>query len=124
MSRIPARNWWTKTSLELTKGKHYRFTATGSWKDAKYTCSATGYSEAKLDRWSWLKRDPNALWFSLIGQIDQKRWTQFDIGHLLENNLTYTAVESGTLYCFANDVWFMYFNNSGSVELSVTEVEH
>jgi hypothetical protein len=32
---------------------------------------------------------------------------------------TYTATEEGKLYCFANDLWRFYFNNSGLVKLAV-----
>ena len=29
---------------------------------------------------------------------------------------TYAATENGKLYCFANDLWRLYFNNSGLVK--------
>jgi len=32
---------------------------------------------------------------------------------------TYTATADGELYCFANDLWRFYFNNSGVVKLAV-----
>jgi hypothetical protein len=35
---------------------------------------------------------------------------------------TYTAPEDGKLYCFANDLWRFYFNNSGMVKLTVNRL--
>jgi hypothetical protein len=43
----------------------------------------------------------------------------FDIGHLIETDSVYTASATGVLYCFANDVWFMYWNNKGFIDLQV-----
>ncbi len=34
----------------------------------------------------------------------------------------FRARRDGKLSCFANDVWFMYFNNKGSVEITVEEL--
>jgi hypothetical protein len=70
-----------------------------------------------------MRRFPEAKWFSLIGSIEKKKNTFFDIGRLIEENGIFTATTSGNLECFANDVWFMYWNNKGAIELEVIELK-
>ena len=72
-----------------------------------------------FERWS---RKPFAKWFSVIGQMDDRKDTMFDIGKHIEDNATYEATESGVLHCFANDLWFMYWSNTGAINLRVEEV--
>ena len=48
--------------------------------------------------------------------------TQFDIGKLLEPAISYQSESTGKLNCFANDLWFMYWNNWGSIDLRVEEL--
>ena len=109
------------TGIQLVKGKKYSFSAEGTWYDAKIPSSATGYERKKLALFKPLRRAPKSKWFSVIGNVDKNRATFFDIGQLIENRGTYTAVSSGELFCFANDIIFMYGNNSGSVDLIVEE---
>ena len=110
------------TGIQLVKGKKYRFSAKGTWYDAKIPSPPTGYELRRLALFKPLRRVPKAKWFSVIGNIDKSKATFFDIGSLIVSNKTYTAAASGELFCFANDVIFMYGNNSGSVELMVEEV--
>lgn len=39
--------------------------------------------------------------------------------YLIETDSVYTASATGVLYCFANDVWFMYWNNKGFIDMQV-----
>lgn len=119
MASIHAHLKFNQTPFQLEKGGRYRFTATHEWTDLRETCTATGYTSATLRLWEGLRRERNAKWFSVIGCIDKRRDTQFDIGHLIETNSEYTASATGVLYCFANDVWFMYWNNKGFIDLQV-----
>lgn len=123
MSTIKAKCHSNRTSIQLEEGKRYRFKASGHWKDAWEQCPATGYTSMMLWPFEMLRREPRAKWFSAIGRIDDKPNTQFDIGDLIETDGIYTATETGTLYCFANDVWFMYWNNTGEIELDAQRVE-
>lgn len=123
MAAIEARRPLNRTPFRLEKGKRYRFSASGTWKDASHECSAAGYTTEKLRRWERWRRERNARWFSVIGRIDNIRETQFDIGRLIEANAVYTASATGVLYCFANDVRFMYWNNEGSIDLQVELLE-
>jgi hypothetical protein len=52
----------------------------------------------------------------LIGAIGQEKETTFLIG----TSHPWEVKADGTLNCFANDVPGFYFNNSGTVQLTVT----
>jgi hypothetical protein len=123
LEKILADRRWNKTSLALRKGATYRFSSSMEWTDWTRHPTATGYSDWKIGWLFWLRRMPRARWFSLIGAIDKRRDLRLDIGRLIENGEPYTAPASGTLYCYANDVWFMYWNNRGYVTLEMREVE-
>jgi len=56
-------------------------------------------------------------WFTLIGTIGKSEKAAFIIGCSLKY---FQPVENGRLYCFANDLSFMYWNNSGTVTVRVT----
>ena len=122
MAQVFARNWWTQTPLVLEAGKKYRFAAFGTWKDASNECTAAGYTSKKLAAWEWTRRVRTSKWFAVIGVIDKQWSTRFDIGRLIEDETVFQAHASGTLYCFANDAWLMYWNNSGSIDLSMEPV--
>jgi hypothetical protein len=119
---VNSRLHWNSTAFELAKGREYRFTASGTWYDASIAATATGFSDPRLDWLGWMRRMPRARWLSVVGAIDMRRETRFDIGRLIEDGSTYTATASGTLYCYANDVWFMYWNNTGSIDLEIVEM--
>ena len=61
-------------------------------------------------------RDEN--WFALIGAIDRDRHTEFVMGVSCE----FVASKDGELTCYANDAPFMYWNNHGSIELTVERI--
>jgi hypothetical protein len=123
MALIKANRWSNTTNIRLEEGESYRFYSSGMWTDGGTPpCTAAGYSSPKLERWERLRREPQAKWFSIIGRVENRKETQFDIGNLLERRASYKAVTSGVLYCFANDVWFMYWNNSGAVDLQIEKL--
>ena len=123
MVQIEAIKKWNQTPYLLTKGKKYEFSATGQWIDWYITTDVKGFENLWLKPFKILRRFPNAKWFSLIGAIDRDKSTQFDIGLLIDNRKTYIANKTGTLYCFANDVFLAYANNKGAIDLKVEEVE-
>lgn len=124
---IAARTPWNVTDILLEAGKTYDFLAEGQWLDASIECTADGYPPPNLNPWQKvllrafapLRRVRSAKWFVLIGTIDQDMDTAFLIGRTSRH----TMEKTGTLTCFANDVGFMYCNNSGAVTLSVTAVD-
>jgi uncharacterized protein (DUF2235 family) len=85
---------------------------------------ATGNQQA--DFW-WTKRIEDIPWFALVGVVangsgadeqgNPKPHTTFKIGDSTKH--TVKLGEAGYLYCFANDAWQAYRNNSGSVTLTV-----
>jgi len=96
----------------------YSLSARGRWKDASIECDAAGYPSANVFQrlTERLRRVPGAPWFALIGAVDRRSETCFVIGA----GRTVVAPASGELTCFANDLRGFYFNNDGSVTVTVT----
>jgi hypothetical protein len=115
---IEAKKKWNDTGIELVSGHEYLFKVTGQWTDGRMQCDADGYRSPNLilKATEWLRRSPRSRWFALIGALDANELTQFEIGTVR----TLIMPASGTLTCFANDVSWMYWNNYGSVQLSIT----
>jgi hypothetical protein len=80
------------------------------------------------------KRVEQFNWFTMVGAITNDRGKSESVGHdgspvsheyvsLVEYEDTpFEVVAPGYFYAFANDVWSMYENNHGSVNLIVTRV--
>lgn len=72
------------------------------------------------------RREEGAPWFSLIGVVANGWRPKGDCNtlphqtFLIGKRATFTPLESGYLYCFANDAWHFYDNNRGSVRLTVS----
>jgi uncharacterized protein (DUF2235 family) len=117
---VHAREKWNDTALQLLKGETYLFEASGSWSDASIRSGPAGYSSPSV----WfrlvqpLRRVPSANWFALIGCIGPRPDTAFVIGEHRE----LVAPADGILHCYANDLAFLYRNNSGWIKLAVTRV--
>ena len=65
----------------------------------------------------FLRRYPAADWFVLVGAVGRTRKHFFVIN---QKPLLYTPKVTGEFFCFANDSWFAYGNNVGSLELKIT----
>jgi len=129
---VRARCKWNDTGFEVVGGAHYRLSVNGTWFDAHYEKDAAGYRSddpvvprfsrpmfALAERW---RRLPGANWFSLIGAVDRK--SLFDMGAVLHSGSgEFTAPASGRLFCFANDLPFMYWNNKGQVLIQIERVD-
>lgn len=116
--RVIATNYWNDTGVRLVAGQEYCLTATGQWTDWYIPSTADGFASPNglLRIFERLRRAPHERWFALIGAIDRDPRTHFLIGA----QRTIIAPVSGSLTCFANDVGFAYWNNRGSVELTIT----
>jgi hypothetical protein len=125
-ARIQARRRWNLTSYKVKRGEYYRFEATGNWTDYQRTHNPGGDPSYNLFMrlFSPLKRMRTANWFSVIGSVERKSSTFFDIGKLILDGEAWQAPESGTLFAFANDVPFMYWNNSGEISLKMTKLDY
>jgi hypothetical protein len=109
---------WNDTALKMLKGESYTLTADGTWYDATIKCDANGYTSDILRHrlLARFRRCPKQNWFLLMGALSMDDGKAFVLG---AGPTTYTATEDGKLYCFANDLWRFYLNNSGLVKLTV-----
>jgi hypothetical protein len=115
---VSARNPWNDSGIDLAVGAKYTFAATGLWKDACIECGPEGYESTPLLKlFERFRRVPNARYFKLIGTIGRTLDDFIIIGSSLPH---FAPPRDGQLYCFANDVRLMYWNNAGCVELRVT----
>ena len=46
----------------------------------------------------------------------------FQVSEFADLDHTYCVTAQGYLYCFPNDVWSLYDNNHGSIDLTITRV--
>lgn len=115
--KIKACEFWNNTEFKVEKGKTYKLNADGKWKDCFTIRDADGWSFLNLFR--IFSRFPEARMFQLVGCINCDENTFFVIG----KNRTYKAKKTGILYCFANDWKKRYGNNSGSIKLTIKEIE-
>ena|SRR5271166_1611814 len=115
---IIARNIWNDTGIYLVAGQEYRFTSVGQWIDWYIPSDADGFPSPNAFFWPFepLRRMPHEQWFTLIGAIDRNPETQFRIG----KERTVIVPATGMLTCFANDVGYAYWNNIGSLDITIT----
>ena len=125
---IKAHKEWNNTQIRLVAGEEYHLKASGQWTDLYIVCDADGWPSGLLNLLFGLfglnllleaskgfRRAPEERMFALIGSIDQQA-PYFGIG--VEAKIAPKA--TGTLYCFANDVPFFYWNNWGQIQLTIT----
>jgi hypothetical protein len=92
------------------------------WHDAKKECGPDGYKSSSflLRACERFRRVPSANWFQLIGTIGHTTDGRFVVGADL---LDFLPPFPGRLYFFANDLPFMYWNNTGVLSLRITRVQ-
>lgn len=113
---IHARIKWNLTGILLEAGATYELAATSSWRDWYRIAGPGGYDSAAQSLFESMRRFKEADWFALIGALDKDDSTAFVIG----DGCSYSPSRDGQLCCYANDIYSMYWNNSGSVVLTVT----
>jgi hypothetical protein len=116
---------WVETPVWVEAGETLVFRAEGTWVDFFIPCSADGYSAPWLYALNRPPRIPDqGRYFRLMGRIsrDGKQpdpddpAETFPIGKVGEKLCPF----AGRLFVFVNDRAGYYWNNSGSVRLSVT----
>lgn len=117
--RVCARDRSTDTQIEVVAGQRLRFEATGCWTDWRTRCDADGYLRWYLRPTRALWRVPHAALFALCGSIIGATNTTFAIGR----SATIEMPSSGRLMLFANDVAFMYRNNSGEITVTIEALD-
>ena len=118
---VKASKRWNKTGIKLEQGHKYLFWADSKarWLDWHTECGPEGYNSFKLQYWECLRRIRHARWFNLIGTLD--RCARHPM--IFKHGAKHVAHKRGELFFFANDVWFMYWNNHGEIEVDVYEVD-
>jgi hypothetical protein len=117
---VRAPELWNHTGVAIEKSETYLLEVQGDqhWVDAWIVTGADGYRWWPLTLAEGLRRVPRANWFALVGTLDGRPETAWVIGRCAR----YTAAASGELVCFANDMPGMYWNNWGSLVLTVTKL--
>jgi hypothetical protein len=117
---IKADEPWNDSQIDLVKNGQCDFLVPGvqTWKDASIPADADGYpTPIHLKIFEPVRRIPKENFFKLIGTIGRSLANPVIIGRTLSS---FSAPIDGRLYCFANDVRDMYWNNCGLIELNVT----
>ena len=116
---IRSHEKWNHTGVLLDRGVRYRFVAKGIWCDFYKPVTADGYDSLLFTPAENKLRGKDMNWFSLVGCVGENQDNVFLIGRKRE----FIAMDDGELTCFANDVSNMYWNNWGSVRLTVTRLD-
>lgn len=121
---VPARSIWVETPVWVKAGDALTLRADGTWIDAVIPCSADGYPAPFFYALGRPPRIPDGnRYFRLMGRIvadgavprqDDPAVT-FPIGTSRE----WQATSPGRLFVFVNDRAGYYWNNWGSVRLTV-----
>lgn len=109
---------WNATGVRLQAHCKYHIVASGHWTDFYITTDANGFERKHLRPFNRFKRQPDASWFALMGSID-KTPPYFLVG----TELHLGPGKAGELFLFANDMPAMYWNNRGSLSITITEYE-
>ena len=123
----PDRNgktiWWVK------KGQVLQVSADKDqiWYDWIVKTNPRGYEPFLSSLLDLLKRVPDVRFFQPIACVDdQRRLARRDFYVVPlkadRNSKPFTAPRTGRLEVFANDIDFLYWNNSGSVDVTVTRL--
>ena len=87
------------------------------WTDWFIPAGPDGFSKWYLNWIAGTKRMRHEKWFALIGTYDRKE------PFLIGSGITQLkAQKTGELVCFANDVRVLYWNNKGSIKLTITKI--
>ncbi|MFK7799127.1 MAG: hypothetical protein AB8E82_16865 [Aureispira sp.] len=113
---VHSKNLWNGSGVQVKAGEVYEIRASGTWNDWYINTDANGYSNWYLGLVGFLKRVPSENYFKLIAAVNRQR--KYAVGKSASIRVT----ESGHLEFFANDVLTFYWNNSGSVYVTITRV--
>jgi hypothetical protein len=122
---IIASERWDATGIHLNKGARYVITFVSPLDVHHANIHVT---TLRGWPWSWrpiiflplallLRRRRFAPWFGLIGSVDKKRCLRIS-----DDRAEITAPATRELFCYFNDVPFLYKNNHGSITLSVDTI--
>jgi hypothetical protein len=116
---VDAARRWNASGVTVRRGEVYAIEVPPGqkWHDASTEHGPEGDEVDRLKNWVWLRRRRDQPWFALIGAVGKR--DPFPVrGGIPE----WTAPADGELFFYANDVWFMYWNNGGSINVIVRRV--
>lgn len=117
---------------EVQAGLTYRIVAEGHWVDWFIKTDARGFrSPFYLLPFERRRRLPSANWFALVGfvarspmsvrsELNLAEQELLDLSGYANDTRLWTCSRSGSLHVFANDLATAYWNNRGSISISVT----
>lgn len=123
--QVMALEPWNNARIYVRKGQRYEFRVPQDqkWKDAGVEIDPNGrapfFYRAYLSLFSPFKRTRSKPWFALIGSIGNKSTND---AFLIGRHFDLQALADGWLFCFANDMRWFYWNNSGSLTLTITRI--
>lgn len=130
---VPAAEYYTDSEIFVRRGERFVFSFEGCWKDDDIDCGGEGWTLADVKKGPLelairvtqpLRRVEDAHWFELIGTLGRNRQHPFRIGNgqFASAASPYEAQRDDVLFLFANDLQWMYRNNSGAIDVTVKRV--
>ncbi len=115
----------------VAAGSRYHLLAEGQWVDWWIRTTANGFSTPLLRLMERHRRHPSANWFALIGFIASAPLPSrvdleplgvdlLDLSAYLDARKDWIAPSTGSMHVFPNDLPGAYWNNKGSITLTVT----
>ncbi|WDD92208.1 hypothetical protein Bsp3421_002196 [Burkholderia sp. FERM BP-3421] len=126
--QVPAQDPWVNTGIRVKAGMRLQCRAIGVWVDAVIPCTAEGYPAPLFYTTGHPPRIPDdGRYFRLMGRIapsdaapaEDDPTQTFRMGAQSDH----VATSDGVLFVFANDRSGYYWNNWGSVTLTVVTDE-
>ena len=116
--RVESRRKWTDSGVDVGAGKRYQVAVLSvhGWKDWFVPTGPAGYTRWWLAPFGFLRRARHTPWSGLIATVG--RGEPYFIGEGAEM----MPPKDGRLEFYANDVPFMYRNNSGHVDVEIEEI--
>ena len=114
---VASADYWNSSGVFATAGQVFQITANGTWTDWYIDTDANGYNSWQLALFTFLRRAKSEKWFKLIASVNKDK--NYPVG----KSATISPTESGPLNFYANDANGFYWNNYGSVSVTVTRVQ-
>ena len=92
------------------------------WRDAWKRCGAAGWEPWWLRPFAFLKRNRSGKWLALIAAVED--WESFVVADGESGGIVIQSGCEGNLRLYANDASFMYWNNSGTITVSIRQVDN
>jgi len=122
---VIANKKFNYTGIVVVKKQPLIFSVSGLWKDLSISCDANGWNgKIVMPLAPWIydndlldsqKTVPGQNYMKLMGKVGE---ITFEIGNV--KNKTIIMPDNGELVLFANDIEWLYFNNSGKILVTIS----